>query len=405
MLPRSRRTQPDQFVIQSSSHRLDPATHVLQIALPFLPQLLGAKDLLDDVGSTTRRHAVLTASQEVEIRENGLRNLLRASVGHHMQHTGSLTIESKVLGKGLRDAEFELGASVQEMLDSPSVLLETAGCEALIGEVEERNQALGLADDGEFHPLLFGRVSSSRVVGASVEDHYVALFRLGFQQEGRSFVVETLSVEVVVRVGFYVDLRKLPDGMVIAPSGLGDPDAARFEGTREKLSAQSIRASARDGLNRDSAVLVFVLLSRVRFLESKHQIASQGKELQVTLDGQILVAGIVSSLVQLSFDLFDDIQGPRTSVFSAIDTNSQVDLVGVRISEVFAMQCKWFVLGVDGEGGKARLSRHNSLDRRVKLLRDRGLLNLRWSHDACLGVGRRVGREYEGSCQVECLEG
>ena len=49
MLPRSRRAQPDQFVIQGSSHRLDPAAHVLQIALPFLPQLLGAKDRLDNV--------------------------------------------------------------------------------------------------------------------------------------------------------------------------------------------------------------------------------------------------------------------------------------------------------------------------------------------------------------------
>lgn len=49
MLPRSRRTQPDQFVIQGSSHRLDSAAHVLQITLPFLPQLLGGKDRLHDV--------------------------------------------------------------------------------------------------------------------------------------------------------------------------------------------------------------------------------------------------------------------------------------------------------------------------------------------------------------------
>lgn len=112
MLPRSRRTQPDQFIIQSSSHRLDSAAHVLQIALPLLPQLLGTKNRLDNVRSATRRHAILTASQEVEIRENGLRNRFRASVGHHMQHTGTLAIESEILGKRLRDAEFELGASV-----------------------------------------------------------------------------------------------------------------------------------------------------------------------------------------------------------------------------------------------------------------------------------------------------
>lgn len=279
------------------------------------------------------------------------------------------------------------------MLDSPSVLLETAGCETLISEVEERNQALGLADDGQFHPLLLGRVGSGRVVGAGVKDHHVAFLRLGFQQQGRSLVVETLSIEVIVRIGFDIDLRKLPDGMVIAPSGLRDPNAARFEGTREKLGAQSIRASARDGLHRDSAVLVFVLLSRIRFLESKHQITSQGKKLQVTLDGQVLVSGIVSSLVQLSFHLFHDIQRPRAFIFGAIDAYAQVDLVGVRISQIFAMQCEWFVLGVDGEGGKAGFSRHDSLDRRVELLRDRGLLELGWSHGVCLRARSEIGRE------------
>lgn len=85
-----------------------------------------------------------------------------------MQSTNTFAVQTEVLGEGLGNGEFE--ALLCEVADSPSVIVQIAGSEALVGAIEEGEMVAGAHGLGDFDPLLLCRVDTGRVVGAGVED-------------------------------------------------------------------------------------------------------------------------------------------------------------------------------------------------------------------------------------------
>ena len=95
-----------------------------------------------------------------------------------MEGSSSLTIESKILGKGLRNAE--LKALVDEIADSPGVVLEVTRCKTLIGTVEKREVFLFANELGKLLPLFTGWVNASGVVGAGMQEDDTSFWCRGY---------------------------------------------------------------------------------------------------------------------------------------------------------------------------------------------------------------------------------
>ena len=138
-----------------------------------------------------------------------------------MESTGSFAVEAEVFGKRLRDAEFE--ALVDEVADSPGVIFEIAGCEALVGAVEE-GEVFPRADYlGEFDPLIAGGVDACGVVGAGVEEDDASFGGLvdGGAHAGE---VEAFGGGGEVGVGFYGEVDVAEDLVVVGPCWGGEVD-------------------------------------------------------------------------------------------------------------------------------------------------------------------------------------
>lgn len=90
-----------------------------------------------------------------------------------MEGARALAVEPKVLGEGLRDAEFE--SLRDEVADGPGVAGQVAGCEALVGAVEEGEEVAVARDGGDGFPLVAGGVDACGVVGAGVQEDDAAV--------------------------------------------------------------------------------------------------------------------------------------------------------------------------------------------------------------------------------------
>lgn len=118
----------------------------------------------------------------------------------------------------------------------------------LVGHIEEDEELLLLANSGEFLPLLWKRIDTSGVVGASMEDNNGSIWNLVSE-----LVVATSSIEsasVLVVVGEVVDLVATvgEDGVVVAPRWSGEEDgSATAEGVKVR-GTDSEGTSAGDGL-------------------------------------------------------------------------------------------------------------------------------------------------------------
>ena len=88
---------------------------------------------------------------------------------------------------------------LDEMAESKCILVSISTGKALIGHVEEWEMTTLLDGISNLHPLLLGRVNTSRVVSASMEEDDAALGEV-LDVFDQSLEVETNGVLVVVSV-------------------------------------------------------------------------------------------------------------------------------------------------------------------------------------------------------------
>lgn len=223
VFPASRRLQLFQPALQLLAHFDDPTAHGGQIGFPFLKQGRVVEHETCDSGAIGGRIADFAALQNQELRPNAANGVccVRGSAGDEMEGAGAFAVEAKVLGKGLRDAHFE--ALLDEVADGPGVAFEIAGCEALVGAIEEGEVLLGAHDLGDFFPLGAGWVDACGVVRAGVEEHDAAFGRIG---HGCTHAIEVeafgLGGEIGVAVQGEVDIGE--DLVVVCPGRVGEVD-------------------------------------------------------------------------------------------------------------------------------------------------------------------------------------
>ena len=250
MIPRPRRTFCLQPSPQSGPHLLNPTTHGPQIVLPFREELGIIQHAIGNAGPVGRRIGNLTALQEGQLTGDILAGSDRTRAGStdKVEGSGTLTVQTQVLGKRLGNAQFK--ALVDKVSNSPRVAYQVARREPLIGTVEE-GEMLPLANDlCDKLPLLLGRIDAGRVVGAGVQEHDGPRQR-GTKGEEHAFKVEALGFGREVRVFDHVQTDIVKDLVVISPGGIREVDLwALGVEFGNKKSAQMNGSCSRDCLNR-----------------------------------------------------------------------------------------------------------------------------------------------------------
>ena len=157
-----------------------------------------------------------------------------------------------VLGERL--AKKDIVAVLDEPANGKGVAVRVAAGESLVGHVEEGQVALLRADGGDFLPLRRGRVDTSRIVGAGMEEEDAAAGSL-LEVLDQALKVETNGILVVVTVLLNLEAGILEDGLVVGPRGRGDADLLlAVVPALEELGANTEGTGARDGLGHSDAV-------------------------------------------------------------------------------------------------------------------------------------------------------
>lgn len=234
-----------------STHSDNTISHKLDLTAPLGTELRVAPDGGDDSGTMDGRVGVHRTNENLQLRFNGL--LLGGIAGDDVKSTDTLTVETEVLGKRLRDQN--LVTLLDEVANSPDITLRITGGEALVGGVKEDVVALALADLAGFLPLLFRGINTSGVVGAGVENHDGASRgSLNISQEAR--LIETDGLGIVVTVVLDLESSISEDGDVVAPSRLRNEDLAirvllRQEASQE-VGSNTESTSTRKNLRADN---------------------------------------------------------------------------------------------------------------------------------------------------------
>ena len=140
---------------------------------------------------------------------------------NEVESTSAFAVETEVFGEGLSDAEFE--ALVDEVADCPGVIFEIAGCETLVGAVEEGEVFLCAYYFGEFYPLFTGGVDACGIVGAGVQEDNASFGGL-FDGGAHAGEVEAFGGSGEVGVGFYGEMDVAEDLVVVGPCWGGEVD-------------------------------------------------------------------------------------------------------------------------------------------------------------------------------------
>jgi hypothetical protein len=237
-------------LLEQSTHLDDAVSHLLDLQEPLLVQSGVVQDLGSNAGTVDGRVGVQRADQDLDLGVDSL--LLVGILGDNGEGTDTLTVETHVLGEGLSQAD--VVALLDKVADGKGVLVGVTRSEALVGHVEERVVASLLDGVAQLPPLSLGRVDTSGVVGASVEQEDAAL---GSSLDVGKHALEVEANGVLVIVSVLLDLEAgiLEDGAVVGPRGGGNVDLlGTGVESLEEGSANSEGTSTRDGLGDDQAV-------------------------------------------------------------------------------------------------------------------------------------------------------
>lgn len=192
--------------------------------MPLGSEFFVSQDLLNDAASTGGTHGVLSTDEVTEVVDDNVAEVLGTVVQDIVESTDTLAVETEVLREALGNAHFHLGLLVEEVPDSPGILVGRTGGETLVCGVEEGEELLALAQVSNSLPLLLVWVETGGVMSAGMEEDDVSLLGLGFEGRHHAFEVEGASGGLVVWVGLPGDASKLPDGQVVGPGRVGEPD-------------------------------------------------------------------------------------------------------------------------------------------------------------------------------------
>lgn len=221
VVPRAWGAQGLELCPQLLAHGDDPPGHRPQVLLPLLEQGLVVQHQACDASAVCRGIRDFGTLQNRELRSDSANGVLgvRTGAGNEVEATGPLTVETEVLGEGLRNAQLE--ALLDEVVDGPGVLGQIARGEALVRAIEEREMRLLLQQNGQLLPLVLCRVDAGGVVCAGMHQDDAAVWGVG---DGllHAGEVEALRLGGEVRVGCDGEGDIGEDLVVVGPRRVAD---------------------------------------------------------------------------------------------------------------------------------------------------------------------------------------
>ena len=252
-----------------------------------------------------------------------------------MQGTASLSVEAHNFGKGLSNDH--LKASVQEVTQTNTILVEVASDEALISSVEEGIEEVLLANASNLLPLSESRVDTGGVVGACVQEHGRAGSGV-LQVLDHAIEVQALGLLVEVAVGAHLKASSSEDGVVVAPSGRANIDGRRSV-LHQEVSDNAEGTGAGQSLGRCNAAR-----ADVGVVPAEEYTSGTLVEVLVAVNGRVLLVELVVVTNHL-FSLANNGEHVGLAVLRAVGTDAEVNLVGVGVGLVTGRQRE------DGVGG------------------------------------------------------
>lgn len=236
---------------EEGAHLNDAVSHALDLAEPLLVEGRVVHDGGGDTGTVDGRVGVEGTDENLDLRIDTL--LLLGVLANEREGTNTLAVQTHVLGEAL--AQSNVVALLDEVARSEGILVSVTAGKALVGHIEEGEVLLLLHDIADLAPLGLGRVDTSGVVSASVEQDDAALGG-GLDIGDQTLEVEANGVLVVVAVLTDLKAGIGEDSLVVGPAGVGEVDllGAGVE-LLEESTANAQGTSARDGLGDDQAVL------------------------------------------------------------------------------------------------------------------------------------------------------
>lgn len=154
----------DKMVLELGAHGDDAVGHQLDLLEPLGVQLGGVEDSGNNAGTVDGGVGVHGADNDLDLGVDA--SLLLSRGSDEGEGTGTLTVETHVLGEGL--GEGNQVTILDELAEGIGILVSGAGGETLVGHVEEGKVASLLDNLGKLVPLSLGGVDTGGVVSASV---------------------------------------------------------------------------------------------------------------------------------------------------------------------------------------------------------------------------------------------
>lgn len=170
VIPRAGSTAGLETLTQTTAHLQDTTAHGTQIILPLREENGVIQNAAGNAGAVRGRIGDLRALQDSQLASDvGIGGgSIRARGRDEVEGSCALTVQTEVLGEGLRDAQLE--ALLDEVADRPGVADQVARGEALVGGVEEGEVRALAHQRGDLAPLVLRGVDTGWVVCAGVQE-------------------------------------------------------------------------------------------------------------------------------------------------------------------------------------------------------------------------------------------
>lgn len=166
-----------EFLVQQFAHTADAIGHGAYILQELLVEVVVCSYQFDNMRPVYRGQGPRGAHDLCELCLDVLRHGLITGLGvDNMGAAYTLSIQTKVFGVRLRNDAFD--PALREKPDCESVVFETAGREALVGDVKEGDMLLSFHNIENFPPLVGGWVNSRGVVGYGLEQYNLSILEV-----------------------------------------------------------------------------------------------------------------------------------------------------------------------------------------------------------------------------------
>ncbi|MNZ98305.1 hypothetical protein D3C78_1175830 [compost metagenome] len=186
-------------------------THAGQFAFPLLAQVGIRQQRFHNLAAVSRRAGIAAADQGFQRTLDVVRTLLAGATDR--KPTQPLAIQRDVFRKRIGDQKFQVG--FQCLTQRETILVQTIA-KALIGNIEQRQQAAALHHLKRGTPLRRAEIGTGRVMTARMQQHHAA-FRQAVQRIDHRVKAQAAAGLIEIRIGMYLQSGALEDRPMVGP--------------------------------------------------------------------------------------------------------------------------------------------------------------------------------------------